>query len=92
MPLLRVRRAAQLTLPAEIRRALKLKPGDYLEATIVKDGILLKPVSVVQRAKAWSDIVNVKASVRAVKPFRGTTRGQERSIAREVKRMRRGNG
>jgi hypothetical protein len=31
MALMRVRRMAQLTLPAEIRRALNVQEGDYLE-------------------------------------------------------------
>ena len=34
MILVRVRRAAQLTLPADIRQALNVKEGDYLEASI----------------------------------------------------------
>ena len=52
MALMRVRRLAQLTLPAEVRRALNVQEGDYLEAKIVKDGVLLKPVAVVERERA----------------------------------------
>ena len=41
MALMRVRRMAQLTLPAEVRRALNVQEGDFLEATIVSEGVLL---------------------------------------------------
>ncbi|MGH7059383.1 MAG: AbrB/MazE/SpoVT family DNA-binding domain-containing protein [Stellaceae bacterium] len=52
MTLVRVRRMAQLTLPAEVRRALNVKEGDYLDAEIVDEGVLLKPVAVVERDRA----------------------------------------
>jgi AbrB family looped-hinge helix DNA binding protein len=90
MALLRVRRAAQLTLPAEVRRALKIKQGDYLEAQIVKEGVLLKPVSVVARARAWAGITEAVSRVRDRKPSRAKSlKAEEQEIAREVKRMRR---
>jgi hypothetical protein len=38
---MRVRTAAQLTLSAEVRRALNVKEGDYVEAQIVEGGVLL---------------------------------------------------
>lgn len=44
--LIKVRRAAQITLPNEIRKAAHLKEGDYLEAEMTKAGILLRPVSI----------------------------------------------
>jgi AbrB family looped-hinge helix DNA binding protein len=47
--LVKVRRAAQITLPREIREAAHLEEGDYLEAQITKDGILLRPVSIGNR-------------------------------------------
>jgi AbrB family looped-hinge helix DNA binding protein len=50
MSLVRLRRAAQLTLPQDIREAAKLKEGDYLEAEVTPSGaILLKPVSIAHR-------------------------------------------
>jgi AbrB family looped-hinge helix DNA binding protein len=92
MALLRMRRAAQLTLPAEIRRALNLKQGDYLEASIVKGGVLLRPVSVVDRGQAWARIVAAASKVRDRKPSRSSLRAQEQQIASEVKRSRRTHG
>ncbi|MBL8149576.1 MAG: AbrB/MazE/SpoVT family DNA-binding domain-containing protein [Blastocatellia bacterium] len=46
--LLKVKRWAQITLPAEIRRELKLSEGDYLEVERVEGGVLLKPVHIEQ--------------------------------------------
>jgi AbrB family looped-hinge helix DNA binding protein len=48
--LVRLRRAAQITLPLDIREAARLKEGDYLEAEITDTGaILLKPVNIAHR-------------------------------------------
>jgi AbrB family looped-hinge helix DNA binding protein len=49
MALVKVRRAAQITLPREIRDAAHLAEGDYLEAELTRDGILLRPVSIGKR-------------------------------------------
>ena len=47
MTLVRVRRAAQIALPHDIRDAGQLKDGDHLEAGVTEAGaILLKPVSI----------------------------------------------
>jgi AbrB family looped-hinge helix DNA binding protein len=45
MTLVRLRRAAQITLPREVREAARLSEGDYLEAVVTEGGILLKPVT-----------------------------------------------
>lgn len=60
--LVRVRRNAQITLPAEVRRALQVNDGDYLQAEVTGDGILLRPVSVVDRQgvdreRAWDSFM-----------------------------------
>ena len=47
--LVKVRRAAQITLPREIRQAAHLEEGDYLEAKVTESGILLRPVSIGRR-------------------------------------------
>jgi AbrB family looped-hinge helix DNA binding protein len=56
MALVRMLRGGQVTLPAEARKALKLKEGDYLDLEVTERGVLLKPVAVVDRAKAWDDL------------------------------------
>ena len=47
--LVKVRRAAQITLPREIRKAAHLEEGDYLEAEVTGSGILLRPVRIGSR-------------------------------------------
>jgi AbrB family looped-hinge helix DNA binding protein len=47
--LVKVRRAAQITLPRGIRQAAHLKEGDYLEAEVTDSGILLRPVRIGSR-------------------------------------------
>jgi len=90
MALMRVRRAAQLTLPSDLRRALNVKEGDYLEARILKDGVLLRPVSVVERKRAWSEIERVTSHVRDRNSKRRETNiSKENAIAREVMASRR---
>jgi AbrB family looped-hinge helix DNA binding protein len=89
MTLMRVRRLAQLTLPAEVRRALNVQEGDYLEAEVVKDGVLLKPVAVVQRKRAWQRIQEVTSRVRDMRPDpRKSNEEEEEEIAADVKAMR----
>lgn len=67
MSLVRVRRAAQITLPRDIRLAAKLEEGDYLEAEMTERGILLRPVSVAAReptAEQEAEILAVAKDVR----------------------------
>jgi AbrB family looped-hinge helix DNA binding protein len=46
MTLVKVRKAARITLPREIREAACLCEGDHLDAVVTEDGILLKRVPV----------------------------------------------
>lgn len=48
-----LRERGQLTLPDELRRAARLKPGDLLEAEITPDGILLRPQKLINADQAW---------------------------------------
>lgn len=59
MALVKVRDRAQITLPPEVRQALNIATGDYLEAEVVEGGVLLKPVAVVERTKAWDEILRI---------------------------------
>ena len=63
LDLVRVRRAGQITLPREVRDAMNLGEGDYLEPQFTKGGVLLRPVSIRARASAAQeaeilDVVN----------------------------------
>lgn len=68
MTLVKLRKAAQLTLPGEIRKALAVEEGDLLEASLVEGGVLLRPVTVVEREAAWRRLEAATASVRWVGP------------------------
>jgi AbrB family looped-hinge helix DNA binding protein len=89
MALLKLRRAAQITLPAELRRQFNLEEGDYLEAEAVKEGILLRPVSIMDREQARKRLVEVMDRVHAkMPPSSKDPREEEEEIAREIKQYR----
>ena len=52
MTLVTVKPKFQITIPAKLRRRIDLQEGDLMEATIVEDGILLRPKDVVARNAA----------------------------------------
>lgn len=90
MPLVKVRRAGQITLPVELREQFALEEGTYLEAEAVPCGILLKPKAVVDRGQAWQQVLEVMASVHAKQPPTDKTPlEQEEEIAQMIKDFRR---
>jgi AbrB family looped-hinge helix DNA binding protein len=89
MALLKLRRAAQITLPADLRRQFHLAEGDYLEAEAVKEGILLRPVSIIDREHARKRLVEVMDRVHAkMPPSSKDPRAEEEEIAQEIKQYR----
>ena len=56
MPLVTVKPKFQVTIPARLRRDINLHEGDVMEATIVGDGILLRPADGVNRNAAANRI------------------------------------
>jgi AbrB family looped-hinge helix DNA binding protein len=90
MALVRLKKAAQITLPIELRKRFNLEEGDYLEVEAVEDGILLKPVSVIERQKGWERVREVLDRVHTKLPPRDKTpREQEEEITRTIKELRR---
>lgn len=90
MALVRVKRSAQITLPAELRKQFHLEEGDYLEAEAVEGGILLKPVSVVDRSEAGKHLLTLLERVHAKQPPSDKSpQEEEEEIARLIKDMRR---
>jgi bifunctional DNA-binding transcriptional regulator/antitoxin component of YhaV-PrlF toxin-antitoxin module len=87
--LIRVRRAAQLTLPEKFRQRFHVKEGDYILAEMLPRGMVLKPVSVVSRESAWRNIflsaknVRPSSSVRSKPP-----QVQEAAVAKIIKASR----
>ncbi len=54
MPLVKIKDKYQVTLPAEVRRILDLKVGDYLEVEARDAAIVLKPKAVIDRGNKES--------------------------------------
>ena len=55
MPLVRVLRNGQITMPKGFRKTLGIKPGDVLEATLGKSGVLLKPKVLIDKESVLSE-------------------------------------
>ena len=90
MALLKLKRHAQITIPAELRRQFHLEEGDYLEAEVTEAGILLKPVAVIEREAAWDRVIEVMDSVQAKQPPSGQSpQAQEEEIADMIQASRR---
>ena len=49
--LVRVKDKYQVTIPAQLREIIPLHTGDYLEASVYQDGILLRPKHLVDTPK-----------------------------------------
>ena len=63
MPFVTVKPKFQVTIPAKLRRGIGLHEGDIMEATILGEGILLRPMDVVGRSAAADRIaVNFAAA------------------------------
>jgi AbrB family looped-hinge helix DNA binding protein len=89
MALVKVKRFAQVTLPPDLRKRFNLTEGDYLEAEAVKEGILLKPVTVIERERAWDKVFGAMKSVKDRKPNRKQgPKEQEEEITSWVKDFR----
>ena len=63
MPLVTVKPKFQVTIPAQLRRGLKLHEGDIMEATVLADGIFLRPKDVVDRTEAADRIATLLARI-----------------------------
>ena len=65
MPLIKLIRHGQVTLPTKFREALSLEEGDYLEAEMKGNAIVLKPKVVSHRDKAISELHELMNEVQA---------------------------
>ncbi len=48
-----VRKKGSVTIPAEIRKAARLDEGDPVEVEMTAEGILLRPLKVIDATQAW---------------------------------------
>jgi len=51
--LTKVTRNGQVTLPAPIRRALRVEEGDYVEVRVTEDSIVLTPKKLVDKSQTY---------------------------------------
>lgn len=49
----KIQRNFQITLPAPIRKEANVHVGDLVEVEVRDDGVLLRPVTTVDRKQAW---------------------------------------
>ncbi len=54
MPLVKVLRNGQITMPKGIRKALGIREGDVLEASLGKTGVLFKPKVLIDKESILS--------------------------------------
>ena len=53
MSLTKINERGQLTIPAELRKILHCKPGDYVEVVMEEDVLKVIPKVVVDKDQAW---------------------------------------
>jgi AbrB family looped-hinge helix DNA binding protein len=61
--LIKVTRNGQVTLPAGVRKALQVKEGDYIAAEAFGSGVLLKPISVINREETEQHLDEILSRV-----------------------------
>jgi AbrB family looped-hinge helix DNA binding protein len=90
MTIIKIRERAQITLPAEVRKALKVGKGDYLEAEVVEGGLMLKPVALVNRETAKARVKEAMETVRYIGPGPEPSDDEVmRMVVEEIEDMRR---
>jgi len=85
----RVGHKYQVVIPKRIRDAAGLKVGDYIEADLTREGILLRPKMLVDRGlnDALKEALADAAAGRMSKPFK-SARTLVRSLKRPVRHAR----
>ncbi len=51
--LVQIRKKAQLTLPASVRKELGLEEGDYMEVRVDDGEVILRPKKLIDKSQAW---------------------------------------
>ena len=66
--LIKVTRNGRVTLPAEVRKALQVKEGDYIAAEARDSGVFLKPILIVYREEAGRQLDEILSRVKYTGP------------------------
>jgi AbrB family looped-hinge helix DNA binding protein len=76
----------QVVIPKSIRKAAGLRVGDYVEARLTRDGIVLRPKVLVDRGleRALEEALADLAAGRVSKPFKSA-----RDLVRAIKHAKR---
>ena len=64
MPLVKVIRNGQITIPKEIRRSLSIRDGDFLEIEHSNSGLLIKPKIVIDRDESAQEFFEQVSEMR----------------------------
>jgi len=80
----------QIVIPKQIREAARLRVGDYVEATLTRQGIVLRPKALVDRGleRALSEALKDIKAGRLYGPYNSAkeaVRGLHRAMERERK-------
>ena len=86
MPLVKVIRHGQITLPAAIRKGLQVEEGDYLEAELVAGTVVLRPKVMIDRDRARAELASIAARVRPTEA--GTALSDDESLAMAVEEVK----
>jgi AbrB family looped-hinge helix DNA binding protein len=62
--LIRVTRNGQVTLPATVRKKLRVVEGDYMEVRVTEDSIILTPKTLIDKSQAYFWTVEWQAAER----------------------------
>ena len=93
MPLVRIGKRSDITLPDDICEALDVRAGDLLRTEIVDGGVLLKPADEADKEKAWNQLMGLVGSAEWTGPGPEPSEDEIMQIAveavREVRREKR---
>ncbi|MBC2715509.1 MAG: AbrB/MazE/SpoVT family DNA-binding domain-containing protein [Desulfobacteraceae bacterium] len=84
MPLVKVKDKFQVTIPASIRRDIDLDIGDFLEAEVCEDGILLIPKTVTDRKALLEKFRKAFFEANPDSPFDGKSEEELMRIATDA--------
>jgi AbrB family looped-hinge helix DNA binding protein len=88
MPVVRVKRKFQVTIPAEVRKRLGLAEGDYLEVTEEENHIVLRPKAVVDRPNETA-LAQLEAVLDRIREQGGVSEEEvEKDVLEAIRAMR----
>ena len=87
MATIRLLRSGQLTLPAQLRKALKLDKGTFLEAELEDNRIILTPKTLIDKGETKEKLFEIIDNIRE-KNKRFSPAEVEKDVAEAIKAIR----